>query len=283
MKCFSVDLYDYYGVKKPDGGKGILTCYVKENSEEIDPERRAPAILIFPGGAYVFCSFRENEPVALKYMAFGFNAFVLDYSVAPVRYPYALAETYMAMEYLRQNADELLIDENKITALGFSAGGHLCGTLGSYFDSEDAEAVFKGKFSPRPNAVVLCYPVITYGEKSHNFSFDSLCGENEELKRKLQVNKLVNGNSAPAFIWATYNDNGVPVRNSLEVALAYEKAGVPFSLHVFGNGVHGLSVADITCYGDHGLIDTASLSTGEWVRLSVEWLAELGIKIDDRK
>ena len=279
MKVYSIDLYDYYKIKKPQGGAGELVCYIPGKSTEIDANRKNPAMLVIPGGAYAYTSFREDEPVALKYLTYGFYSFVLRYSVAPVKYPYALAEAIMAMNYLRSNADELGIDGEKIAAVGFSAGGHLTATLGSYYYSPEALEIFKPEFSARPDAVILGYPVITSGEKAHVGSFDNLCGtENLALREKLSVENLINEKSSPAFIWATYDDGAVPVKNSLLAATAYEKVGVPFSIHIFGKGQHGLSLADENVYGDVSSVHKTE-SVGSWVYLSVEWLKELGIKI----
>lgn len=282
MRFYNIDLYEYFGVQKPNGGKGVLSCYIKDRSVEINAERRAPAMLVLPGGGYEGCSAREAEPVALRYLSRGFNAFVLDYSVAPVGYPYPIAEAFMAMEYLRQNAEELGINGDMIAAVGFSAGGHLCGVLGSGFNDKEIDAVFKGKYSHLPNAVVLSYPVITYGEKSHNGSFDKLCGDDEALKQKLQVYKLIDKNSAPAFIWATNDDGAVPVHSSIKIATAYENADVPFSIHIFGKGCHGLSLADETVYNTaNEAYKAATSSVRSWVNLSVEWLAEQGVLVKD--
>lgn len=279
MRIEKIDLYGYFGVKKPENAVGELICYLPEKSEEINKFRKSPAMLVLPGGGYGMTSFREDEPVALKYIPYGFTAFVLRYSVAPNKHPVQLTEAVMAMTYLRENAEELLIDENMIVALGFSAGGHLCGMLGSYSDAPEVKEVFKRDISARPNAILLAYPVITSSGRTHVGTFNNLCGDDDELKRKLSIENLVNENSAPAFIWATYNDGGVPVRNSLIAACAYEKAGVPFSLHVFGNGPHGLSLADSTVYGFNVPKKTESVKS--WVDLSVEWLGEMGILVKD--
>ncbi len=281
-----IDLYDYFKISKPDGARAELTCYLRDNSIEINPNRKAPAMLVIPGGGYGMVSDREGEPIAIAYLNAGFSAFVLRYSIAPVRYPNQLVEAVMAMAYIRINAKEFHIDENMVSAIGFSAGGHLCGMLATIPDCEDVKDVFSAPVPTKPNAVVLSYPVITSANKAHIGSFDNLCGEgNLELQRKLDISNLVNENSAPAFIWATYNDNVVPVRNSLVVANAYEKAGVKFSIHVWGNGQHGLSVANKTVYGvsdgKYSAIENASKSVGKWVNLSIEWLEEIGIGIKD--
>ncbi len=281
-----VDLYDYFKVAKPEGARAELTCYLLDNSIEINANRKAPAMLVIPGGGYGMVSDREGEPVAVAYLNAGFSAFVLRYSIAPIRYPYQLVEAVMAMAYIRINAKEFNIDSDMVSAIGFSAGGHLCGMLATIPDCEDVKGVFSAPVPVKPNAVVLSYPVITSANKTHIGSFENLCGkENVELQRKLDISTLVDKNSAPAFIWATYDDGVVPVRNSLLVAEAYERADVKFSIHVWGKGQHGLSVANKTVYGifngSYPAIETASKSVGKWVELSIEWLDEIGVGIKD--
>ena len=105
-----IDLYEYFNVRRPQNGEGYLYSYIANNSREIDADRKHPAMLVLPGGGYAATSDREAEPIALAYCAKGFNAFVLRYSVAPVRHPYQLAESVMAMNYLRTNSDSLQID-----------------------------------------------------------------------------------------------------------------------------------------------------------------------------
>lgn len=106
-----------------------------------------------------------------------------------------------------------------------------------------------------------------------------MCGENEELIKELDVLKLVNKNSSPAFIWATRNDNAVPVRNSVLLAEKYDELGLDYSIHIFGKGQHGLSLADSTVYGSNDYLNNFTNSTTTWVRLSVEWLKEHNLYI----
>ncbi len=277
-----IDLYEYFKIKKPDGARGVITTYISDLSPEIDPVRKAPAMLVIPGGGYYMVSDREGEPVALRYLALGFNSFILNYSVAEdsvLKYPYQIAEAAMAMAYLRINAENLHIDPEKIAAVGFSAGGHLCAMLGSFHNCPDVDKVFKPSVCVKPNAIVLGYPVISSDVAFANIgSFINLCGEeNKELMKKTDVLNLIDENSAPAFIWSTFNDNAVPGRNAVEAALKYQKVGVPVSIHVFGKGQHGLSVADMTVYNTDEAIKEMSVSVPEWVRLSAEWLEEQGI------
>ena len=277
-----INLYEYFKIEKPEGARGVLTTYIRDLSLEIDLERKAPAMLVIPGGGYYMVSDREGEPVAMRYLALGFNAFVLDYSVAEdsaLKYPYQIAEAAMAMAYLRINAENLNTDPEKIAAVGFSAGGHLCAMLGSFHNCPETGKVFKPTVCVKPNAVVLGYPVISSDISfAHIGSFINLCGEeNKELMKKVDVLNLIDENSAPAFIWSTFNDNVVPCQNAIEAALKYKESGVPVSLHVYGKGEHGLSVADATVYKADKALKEMSVSVPEWVRLSVEWLEEQGI------
>lgn len=287
MRFFTIDLYDYFKVNKPNGAMANLSCYIRDNSAEINPKRKSPAILVLPGGGYDTVCDREGEPVALSFLNKGFNAFVLTYSVAPIRFPNQLIEAVMAMNYIRLNAGELNVNPNMVAAVGFSAGGHLCATLGSICDCDAVKGVFEGKIDARPNAVILSYPVITCDkQKGHKGSFISLLGEENSHKYKdLDVVNLINEKSAPAFIWSTYADELVPVANSILAALAYEKVGVPFSLHIWGSGRHGLSIADKTVCGKTDIgylfLDGMSKSVPCWVDLAVEWMEEQGIAIKD--
>ena len=281
VKISKIDLYSVFRKEKSEYNKGTLTCYLPDNYTEINEKRKHPAILIIPGGGYGFVSPREAEPIALRYLANGFVAFVLDYSVAPAKYPAAFLEAAMAMIYIRENEENYYIDKEKIAALGFSAGGHLCGCLAILFNEDIVKAGF-GKMSDmvRPDAVILSYPVITSKEKAHMGSFDNLCGDDMELRQYLSLEDRVGADSVPAFIWHTYEDAAVPVYNSLALAQAYEKNGVTFSLHIFEKGNHGLSTADSASYRTDNLPDVSTGLPG-WIDMSIEWLADRGIKTAD--
>ena len=112
-----------------DGSEARFFGYVADNSEEMEPDRIRPAILILPGGGYAMTSDREAEPVALQFLAKGFAVFVLRYSVQPSRYPVALLEAAEAMRLIRANADQWHVNPAQVAVLGFSAGGHLAANL----------------------------------------------------------------------------------------------------------------------------------------------------------
>ena len=164
----TIDLYEYFGIKRKGNEAGFLTTYLPYQAEDHYPNRLRPAMLVIGGGGYAYVSGREKECEAVAFLANGFAAFTLDYSCAPTRFPAQLLEGAMAMAYIRENADNLHVLKDKIAAIGFSAGGHLTGMLATLFNAEEVVSVLKDKADlVRPDAVILSYPVISSGKKTH--------------------------------------------------------------------------------------------------------------------
>ena len=274
----TVDLYDVYPQSERGPG-GRLTVYALEPIPKVDPDRRFPAVLILPGGAYRWVSPREAEPVAMRFLSRGFSCFILDYSCAPCRFPIALREAAMAMRYIRSRADELFVDPDSIVAMGFSAGGHLCGTLGTLFDAKEVSDIGPASLI-RPNALILCYPVSVSWGRTHGESFDNLCGSDRALMDQLSLDRLVRWDMMPVFLWHTCTDDSVPVDGTLRLATALAERDVPFSLHVFAEGQHGLATADDLVYR---VDDLPSVSDGvlDWPEMAIRFLWEHGINIQD--
>lgn len=157
MQTIAVNLYEHFDMK-PAGAGGMMRVWKMETSSEVSPGRLRPAVLILPGGGYARTSAREAEQVALRFAASGYVPFVLDYSCAPSVFPVALREAALAMRYIRENASAFEVNPQMVAALGFSAGGHLCGTLGTLFDCDEVLDIGSARLL-RPDALVLCYPV----------------------------------------------------------------------------------------------------------------------------
>lgn len=278
MKVFKVDLYEYFGVKKPEGARADLTCFVNENSREICLKRRYPCMLVLPGGGYAMCSDREAEPIAAAYYAQGYNTYVLRYTNYPLGYPHQLKEAAMAMAYIRREAEAQMSNPDAVAAIGFSAGGHLCGCLATMFDDEAALSADITNKELRPNAVVLSYAVLSEA-LSDGQTFRCLCEKCPESRKNLDIPSRVTANTSPSFIWHTRDDNCVAVEHSLNYAMALSKNNVPFSLHVFAHGQHGLSLADDRVYGN--VTPGSSAFAGKWFDLSVSWLKEQGFTVKD--
>lgn len=254
MKHQVINLYD----NPKDGFMPTLTTYVIDNP--LEREQIRSAVLVIPGGGYNHCSAREAEPIALQFNAAGLSAFVLDYSVAPLKsYKQPLEDASNAMRVIRENADEWGIDKNKIAVCGFSAGAHLAASLCIYGGDNI------------PNAAILSYPVITSGEFAHKGSFERLLGDNmsDELLDKFSIEKHITANFPPTFLWHTFEDKSVPVENSLLLMSALRSRGVPFEAHIYPNGAHGLSLArsDVS-EKKQGVIPHIT----SWMKLCIEWL-----------
>lgn len=268
-------LSEYFDCLKKSNSKAVLRTYIPDNSEEKSIDRKRPAVLIFPGGGYAFTSPREAEPVAIKFVNAGFNAFILDYSVAPTRYPAQLLEASAALSLIRQKSDEWNTVSDKIAVCGFSAGGHLAASIGTMWQEKFiAETLGTEYGENRPNAMILCYPVITGLKKAHRGSFDNLLGENadENMVKYLSLENRVTSLCPPAFLWHTFDDNAVPVKNSLLMANALEENNIMFEMHIYDSGVHGLSLCSEETASSPEHINPHAAS---WIKLCTEWLYKL--------
>ncbi len=254
----------------------FLEAYV---SEKITGLTRK-ALLVIPGGAYAgVCHEREGEPIAQAFIPYGYNAFVLHYSVGRKNpFPKQLIEASKAVKHIKDNAKEYCVDPEEIFAVGFSAGGHLAGSLGILWDNEDVYKAIDMKYGyNKPKGVMLIYPVVSGIEKfSHFGSFINLLGSetpSEEDLIKTSLEKNVRENASPAFILHTVKDQAVSVKNSISLADAYADAGVPFELHIHPNGPHGVALAnEITRCNNDGWVDQ---STAKWVENAVYWANKL--------
>ncbi|MBE6923514.1 MAG: alpha/beta hydrolase [Ruminococcaceae bacterium] len=280
MQTIRVNLYEHFGLK-PSGAGGSLRVWKMETSPEVSPGRLRPAMLILPGGGYVRTSAREAEQVALRFAAAGYVPFVLDYSCAPSIFPTALREAAMAMRYIRENASAFEVNPQMVAALGFSAGGHLCGTLGTLFDCDEVLDIGSARLL-RPDALVLCYPVAVSWGATHEGSFENLSGGDEKLRQRLSLDRCVRQDMPPVFLWHTRDDASVPVRNSLILAGALEEAGVDFALHIYRHGQHGLSTADEMAFPAYALPEVSRDLIG-WPERAMAFLKEIGFQILDRE
>jgi len=225
------------------------------------------AVIVIPGGGYGTRAPHEGEPVALWLNSIGLSAFVLNYRVAPYKHPYPMLDAQRAIRLVRYNAEKWNIDSEKIGVLGFSAGGHLASTVGTHFDDGDVNSEDPvEKVSSRPDAMILCYPVISFGEYGHHGSIINLLGENppDDLRKSLSNEMHVSENTPPAFLWHTADDDVVPVENSLMFAAALSRKKVDFELHVFPRGVHGLGLA------------VSDPVVSLWTGLCEKWLIDKG-------
>lgn len=231
-----------------DGTEATFLGYIVDNSEEIDPSRTRPAILILPGGGYAETSPREAEPVAIRMLSYGFQAFILHYSCAPSEYPVSTLQIAEAMSTIRANAEDWHIDPDAIVVAGFSAGGHAAAL---FTESWNTPLMAEHGFEPeqvKPNGLLLSYPVISMeAPYAHEGSVRNLLGNRADdpaWRERMSLERHVSEDVPPTFIWTTATDATVPPQNSLLFAQALLVAGVPCELHMFPEGAHGASLAN---------------------------------------
>lgn len=227
---------------------------------------KAPAMIICPGGSYIYEEMeKEGTKIGECLNSMGISSFVLGYRVVPYRHPCALIDIQRAIRYVRCNADELSIDPERVAVIGFSAGGHLAAMAATLFTGcEYSPADPVDRFSNRPDLVVLCYaPLNLNCDKGSAGLAENLYGTSQvsaEMLKKVSPAQNVNSNMPSAFIWTTFGDDLVTPNQALDFSSAMEKANVPFELHLYQNGHHGMGLAR----------DDPSI--GAWVDALGKWL-----------
>ena len=207
------------------------------------------AIVICPGGGYGMLASHEGKDYALWLNEHGVAGFVLKYRLGSngYRHPVMLQDAARAIRLVRALAGDWGVDPKRIGVMGSSAGGHLASTLVTHFDGGKPDAGDPiERQSSRPDLGILCYAVITLGENTHQGSKQNLLGKDPspELVRLLSNELQVSPQTPPCFIWHTWEDSAVKVENSLDFAAALRRAGVPFDLHIYQRGQHGIGLAN---------------------------------------
>ena len=222
-------------------------------------------MIICPGGAYRWRSPREKDSVALEFLSMGFQVFILEYScgekAADLRPLKELAET---VRTIRAKSGEWRINPDQIAVLGFSAGGHLAASLGVYWN----DPLINGGEEIRPDALILCYPVISTKEYAHEESAMWVSGNDPLMRQMMHLPDHVTKDFPPTFMWHGGEDTSVPAENSLMLAVQLRKQHVPFEYHLFATGVHGISM----CTQE---VETPDSVCRQWVPLCRTWICRL--------
>lgn len=290
----------YQTLKLHNGRSDVtLTTYILQPNEFM-PEGKRPAVLICPGGGYLVCSDGEGEPIAIAFNRMGYNAFVLRYSVysgvsgssesvaAPgangpsaVReprdhcvFPNPMLDVKAAMEEIQRNAVQWNTDPTQIALCGFSAGAHNVGIYSTYW---------KRMGMPKPIGTILGYPLAdtrdNLREGMSDFERQELQGMNiamygvpvpdDEAMDRTSIPKQISADTVPMFIWNTSEDTMVMPVNSLHIAETLSRHHVPFELHTFENGPHGLSAADESSAIAKSFVRP---DVAQWLSLADTWL-----------
>lgn len=236
----------------PQGAPGALGTEAKDiptltpyfaNAEKAT----GASVVVCPGGGYGGLAPHEGRDYALWLNELGIHAFVLKYRLGSggYRHPIMVNDAARAVRLVRSRAAEWKLDPKRVGIMGSSAGGHLASTLLTHFDAGDPNAADPiDRQGSRPDLGILCYPVITMGEKTHAGSKRNLLGDNPspELVKSLSNELQVTKDTPPTFLFHTVEDKAVVVENSLDFAAALARNGVPFALHVYPKGPHGIGL-----------------------------------------
>ena len=282
-----------------------LTTYVIDDSPEMLKGKKRPAVIVCPGGAYLSCSDREGEPIAMRFASMGYHAFVLRYSVYSenkggmmfgaakdpqpkpwLTHPAPMRDIARAMLEIREHAEEWMVDMDKVAICGFSAGAHNCAMYSVYWDKPIMSEPFGvDNALLKPAACILGYPLIDYTYMKSlfenmegfakglydmcNLAFTGTTSPDDAKLAEISPNLHLSKNTPPMFIWSTEGDNLVPVQHSSIMATALATAGIPFELHIFEEGDHGLALADQATSMTTGQINP---DAAKWMPLCQEWL-----------
>ena len=270
--------------------------YLNENDKRVfidtyvaNASKKRDALLVIPGGGYgTVCTDREGEPIALDFFARGYNCFVLNYRCGTESdvYPAQITDAGAAMIYLREHADELKIDPERVFAVGFSAGGHLCGSLATMFAYPELVAAFGEKaIMIRPTGAILAYPVTVTRGNTHLGTFKNLLGKplseytDGELD-KFSIDKALSADSSPMFLWHTVEDQLVPVEGTLKLGLALTAKKIPYKMSIYPYGPHGIALGtEITSTGAPSVQPLAD----SWTAEADAWMRTVASKTYDEK
>ena len=238
------------------------------------------AILVIPGGGYGgVCADREGEPIAQAFLPYGYGAFVLHYSVGKGKtYPLQLIQASKAMKHIRDHAEEYGIDPEQVFVTGFSAGGHLAGSLGIMWHRQEIyDAVDMPYGYNKPTGMMLIYPVVSGScQWGHKGSFHNLLGTDAPTEAQLKnvsLDEWVDEKSVPLYLVHTSNDQVVNIMNAVALAGAYARLGKQFEMHVYPDAPHGVALGnDIT---ECGQPKWNNAYIAKWVENAANWAKEI--------
>ena len=236
-------------------------------AEDQDAAKEKGTIIISHGGGFSIRTGGEGPNIALYFHNMGYNTAVLTYRLLPYSRMDCLADLQRAIRLLRARREELGISE-RVIVMGFSAGAMLSSNAATHFDGGHPQAEDPvERESSRPDAAVICYGAFTGVSFPLPFGMtpkDGLFGNDRREQLYLAPEKNITVDTPPFFIWQTLSDDG---RYGLNLAKALNDAQVPYELHIFEGGVHGLGLAD----GENDLGSNVPHIT-HWAELTDEWL-----------
>lgn len=264
-KIFLKDIDDRFNSES-----SFLRIYISERNERVSLR---PGLLICPGGGYEFCSEREAEPVAFRFLSEGFNCFILNYSVNE-KYPIPHLDLALVVSYIRKHEKEFDLLTNSLSIMGFSAGGHLVGSY-AYLYKEFAKELSLEESILKPRGIILAYPVVsTDDEITHLRTREIITGGDKFLKEKLNIYKHIDKNYPPTFVWTTKEDTSVPYQNSLMLIESLKANNVKNEFVLYQNGFHGGSLVNYSCF-KKGDIPEKMVGARDWVLSATDFIFDV--------
>lgn len=293
-------------VWEDEKNEAYIKTYLLEDSKEFNQGKKRPLVIVCPGGAYLGTSDREAESVALRFNSYGYHAVVLRYNTyfgelnwefkeemsvkTACLWPNPLYDLAKTMAMVQQQKEAWLVDEQRIMLCGFSAGGNLVGNMATrWHEPWLAEKVGISSDELRPHAAIIGYPVTDYfllkelnkmrGDegviglfKMANLASFGVIEPSDEQLTSISPVYAVSDKTIPMYIWHTAADKLVYSENALHLALALCKYQIPYELHIFQEGGHGLSLCDETTAAEPGHINHAAYT---WFDMAMTWLKGL--------
>lgn len=263
-------------------GRVKMRTYIHEQSSQREFQiKKRPAIIIMAGGAYSFLSDTEREPVALTFLKEGFNTFILDYSVGDYcQYPGILEEVSRAIWEVRRRAEEWYINPNAVVVMGFSAGACLAAMSATQWNTPGlAERLGAPAEGIRPDAAVVGYApwdnrTIQNDPKYYNPECAKIA---KDCTPELDFINYTGTHMPPMFIWNNRFDKYVPPINQARIAEKLIEYDIPFEMHIFQGGEHGMSVCNnLSSYNEEQKkLNAENPNVAMWVPMCVNWINSL--------
>lgn len=277
MKYEKLYLKEYFPELGENGCNAYVECYIPATIQEHNLSGKVfPGIVVCPGGGYDYTSERESEVIATQFLSEGYRVFVVQYSVNPHGFPQQLREIAGTMEIIYKNAEEWHVDTSRMAIIGFSAGGHCAAQYSNRYDCPEVRELFPE--SKPVQASILSYPVITADPKyTHAGTVRNFVGGHTptDLEEKgVSCHLVVSDKTPPTFLWHTAADELVAVENSLLYAHELSEHKIPFEMHIYPFGAHGLSIATEQVYADP--LNEKAKRAGKWVEDMKSWLKMMG-------
>ena len=226
----------------------FISAYICDEVEDLVTYPR-PAIIVIPGGGYWHCSPREAEPVALRFLAEGFNVFVLEYTCGQ-KYPAPHLDLTLAMDYITKNAEELKTDANRVFMMGFSAGAHLVLTY-SYLYDELAKTLKIKNDCLKPSKIAVGYPVVSCMINDTSKTIRIITDNDQSLYKKLSTELNITSNYPKTFVFGTKDDQIISFENSVRLVDALKKNKVPYKQIAYEHGPHGFCLSNRGVYEEN--------------------------------